>query len=842
MAIGRPVQAGSAMVKAYLDGTALEAGLNRARAQLASFSMHVMQMGMALGGLSAAMMAPLAAGTKVFADFDREMAMVSTMLDDPARWMGEYTAAVRRMSIEFGESTTTISRGLYEILSATIPPEHALGVLDAAMRSAVGGMTDVATATKVLIAVMNSFNMPANKAREVSDMLFLTVRRGVLTFEQLAMYLGNTTATAAQAGVSIDEMGAALATMTRQGVQADVACTALQNILMAFFRPAADAARVAKRYGIELSLATIQSKGLLGVAKQLEKLPRDVVARIFPNLRAIRGQFPLVSNVAGFEHDLKLMASKSGAAETAFKKVVGNLRLQLNRVIEGIRLIGSVIGEALAGPVKRVVAYLMPLIKYTAQWIQANKELVISFGKWAIIIGTAGASLLALGIAAKFVAVALSGLSGIASLLRFAIALPFRLASGAIGGAFTVLGIFLKALKFLVLTSPFKLLALGAKGLIGSLLALKAAVLPVLIGIFSSPLTAALAGVAIAFVVIQIQLGKTGAVFKWFAGLWSRISTGIKAGWDTIMATAGQTLRGIKNALLEGDIEKAAKILHTGLETIWKEGKVALIAVWEEVKEYFIGSFLSAWNSGISVMLDGIYAVRNAANWFGKFLDQGLTGFKAVWDVRVEDQRLINEEEDIKRKYANDPVMRDRQLQNARYKSQQNQYAIAAGAQISMDVAEDIYKREKEKLQGELVSAQQQLAADYQAAKDKRKQTADDKIATAQAAADEAKARLDAMTELDPTGELRRLHQHHLRFEEWAEPEKVKPEKKKELPKPEALKDLSVAGTFNPFALRGMGLAGGLGAKVEKITDFLRQVEENTRDTAENTEEGAQFS
>ena len=78
------------------------------------------------------------------ARFDQQMRMVSTMVDDTEAHMGQFTQAIRRMSIEFGEGTDTLSRGLYDILSASIDASKATEVLRAGVMAAKGGMTDAA--------------------------------------------------------------------------------------------------------------------------------------------------------------------------------------------------------------------------------------------------------------------------------------------------------------------------------------------------------------------------------------------------------------------------------------------------------------------------------------------------------------------------------------------------------------------------------------------------------------------------------------------------------------------------------------------------------------------------
>ena len=110
------------------------------------------------------------ASVKAFASFEKQMAFVSTMLDDQAmKLMPAYTKAMKNMAMEFGEGTATITRGLYEILSASVAPEKALEVLRVSMKAAAAGMTTTSVAADAIPTVLNSYQLEAKYAGAVSD-------------------------------------------------------------------------------------------------------------------------------------------------------------------------------------------------------------------------------------------------------------------------------------------------------------------------------------------------------------------------------------------------------------------------------------------------------------------------------------------------------------------------------------------------------------------------------------------------------------------------------------------------------------------------------------------------
>ena len=114
--------------------------LGRAAVGLASSLASIAWQNVKRGALAAA--AGIGIAVKTFADFEKQLAMVSTMLSGEMRGgagtvqLNKFKAQLRALSIEIGESTATLSKGLYDILSASIPAGDAMDVLRVSARAA----------------------------------------------------------------------------------------------------------------------------------------------------------------------------------------------------------------------------------------------------------------------------------------------------------------------------------------------------------------------------------------------------------------------------------------------------------------------------------------------------------------------------------------------------------------------------------------------------------------------------------------------------------------------------------------------------------------------------------
>lgn len=525
------IRAGKAYVELGVDDK-IARGLRRASMRLRAFGATVSRIGAGLAKFGAILAVPLGVGAKVFASFEQQLAMVSTMLDEPQKHMQRFKDAIRAMAVEFGESTEALAGGLYDILSASIAPEKALEVLTAAVQAAKAGLTDTKTAADAITTVLNSYGLAADRAADVSDWLFAVVKRGKTTFAELAPAIGMVASTAANANVGLEELGAVLATLTRVGIKTENAVTAVNRTIATFMKPTDDAARYARSLGFELSTSTLKAEGLLGVFQRIGALPPEAIARLFPNIRALRGVIPAIRNLGAVSKDVQLMADRAGRTEEAYKRMTNTLTHSFNQLKQSVVVAFSKIGEALLEPLTAAIKKIKQWAGAVGDFMGRNKDLIIAIAKLAGLTLAAGVGLLVLG---KLIAAAGAGLAA---------------------------------------------LAFAAKLAFGALALVKVALLALL-----TPLGAIIAGVAALGAYILYATGAAGKALGWLGGKFGELKGEAEAAWG-----------GIADALAAGDIGLAAKILWLTLQLQWTKGVTALKRTWTSWKESFLKAGLTAFD------------------------------------------------------------------------------------------------------------------------------------------------------------------------------------------------------------------------------------------------------
>jgi TP901 family phage tail tape measure protein len=293
-------------------------------------------------------------------------AEISTLLGDVTQGQIENMSfAIRHMAVQGGQTLKDEFSAAYDAISAGMPRERLLEFLEAANKLAVGGVTDVSTATNLLTSVMNSFGLEMDEMDDVLDSLFQTVKFGKLRISDLANSIGRVAPIAEKAGLSLHEMNAAIATLTISGLKTEEATTALRQLLATLIDLPPIARKRLKEMGLEqyFSLSRMRQVGFTAFIVDLAKMVEgreEELAGFIGNIRALTGALSLVNNKG--ETLLKIMegfSKRSGAAQKAFERLQGTLGFALDRLkalIEAVKTdIGNVIFVGLADQINTFV-------------------------------------------------------------------------------------------------------------------------------------------------------------------------------------------------------------------------------------------------------------------------------------------------------------------------------------------------------------------------------------------------------------------------------------------------------------------------------------------------------
>ena len=324
--------------------------------------------------LALAIGATILASVYKFAVFEKGIANVSTMLDKATmKHIPRFTKELKIMSMQFGESTEILSEGLYNVLSSGIVAGKAMGVLTASVKAAKAGLTETSTAAYAITGILNAYSMSADKAGLISDVLFATVKKGQTTFGELAVAIGRVTAIAAPAGVGIEEVGAALATITAQGISTNEAVTGLRAAIVALQGQSKESIELAKAHGVELNVEALATKGLSGMVEGLSKLSKQTLKEIFKEIGARTAINALIAKQTGFLGNLSFNMNAAGQTQEALAKQSKTLSFQFDRLKTTIGVVSKTLGGIFAPAAQKIVKLFLEIGESIDTFLQKHQ-------------------------------------------------------------------------------------------------------------------------------------------------------------------------------------------------------------------------------------------------------------------------------------------------------------------------------------------------------------------------------------------------------------------------------------------------------------------------------------
>jgi TP901 family phage tail tape measure protein len=266
--------------------------------------------------------------------------------------MAPLTEGAKAAAKLFGKAPTEQARAYYQIISAgATDAADATGILAAANKLAVGGVTDVRTAADGLTTVLNAYGITASRSEEVTDAMFVAMRAGKTTIGELSLSIGKVAPIAAQTGVALDDLLAAVAALTKGGIETRIAVNGVRAVLAAIAKPSTEAAELAAQLGINFSAAGLKSKGFAGFMAEVKEKTggsTESLAKLFGGVESLVPVMALSGNAAkDYAAILADMAKKAGETEEAFRKMSEGASFKLDQLKASIAVIGIEFGDKL---------------------------------------------------------------------------------------------------------------------------------------------------------------------------------------------------------------------------------------------------------------------------------------------------------------------------------------------------------------------------------------------------------------------------------------------------------------------------------------------------------------
>lgn len=372
------------------DSSKLNNALSSASSKLQSFGSKMQSVGRSMSTkLTLPIVAAGAAATKMAMDFDKSMSQIESLVGVAADEVARMGETAKKMAIDTGRSANEAAEALFYITSAGLKSSEATDVLNASLKAAAVGLGETKTIADLATSAMNAYGATNLSATNATDILVASVREGKLEASELAGAMGGVIPIASNMGVGFDEVGAALAAMSRTGTNAAVGATQLTAILASIKKPTMQSAEAMLALGTsqeEIS-QSLAEKGLmptlLDLSSRLKATGMDASA-IFPNIRALKGVLDLTGK--GAADNVKIfdaLSNTMGATDEAFQKTSQTASFQMTQGFNAIKSsmleVGQVILESVAPAVQKIGQFFTSLSEKFKALSPTTQKIIVAF-------------------------------------------------------------------------------------------------------------------------------------------------------------------------------------------------------------------------------------------------------------------------------------------------------------------------------------------------------------------------------------------------------------------------------------------------------------------------------
>src|SRR5262249_18587847 len=152
---------------------------------------------------------------------------------------------------------------------------------------------------------------------------------GQTTIPELAAALGQVAPTAHTAGLTVEDLAASTAILTKNGLSTGEAATGLKEALQNVIKPSGEAQDQAAQLGLKFDQGALAAKGFSAFIKDIAKKPHGSVpamSQLFGSIEGLNAVLVLAKDQGkDFADEVLHIGQNAGATETGYNRMVNTI-------------------------------------------------------------------------------------------------------------------------------------------------------------------------------------------------------------------------------------------------------------------------------------------------------------------------------------------------------------------------------------------------------------------------------------------------------------------------------------------------------------------------------------
>lgn len=281
-------------------------------------------------------------GAQAAGDFEQSMNVLAAQSEATTGQMEAVRATAQALGADLtlpGTSALDAGQAMLELSRGGLELKDAMDAAKGTLQLAAAAETDVATAAGVATGALAAFGLEGGQAGYIADLLTNAANQSRASIGDLALGLQQGQSGFALTGQKVDDLVTSLALLSQNGLKGSDAGTALNAAMQRLINPTDEAAKVMRRYGIEvydangvmLPLRDIIANLKSGLGGLTDQQRNAALGTIFLT-DGLKAMAPLLKlGAKGFD-DLKAQMNVGGAAA----RLAGAQMMGLNGAVQGL--------------------------------------------------------------------------------------------------------------------------------------------------------------------------------------------------------------------------------------------------------------------------------------------------------------------------------------------------------------------------------------------------------------------------------------------------------------------------------------------------------------------------
>jgi TP901 family phage tail tape measure protein len=381
-----------------VNASDFEKKLNTATAKIADFGKNAERVGRSL---SMSLTLPLSllggAAAKTAMDFETSMAKIVGLVGITTEEVDSMKESVLALAGETGKAPQDLADALFVITSAGLRGADAMNALEYSAKASTAGLGQTADIARSVAGSMNAYGASVIDAAKATDIIVATARAGNFETSQFAEAIGRVLPYAKQAGASMEELGGAVALLTRTNGDAAQSITQVSALFRSFVVPSEEAKKKLNELGVSANhfREIISEQGLPAALQELERLldgNREMMGFILGSSEAASAAFQIL------EADNKTLAdtfgvvgNSVGMTQEAFDAMAQTAEFKLDVALTkakvGLIALGNAVMVSLTPTIEKLTEMIGELTEWYTSLDADTQQMIVRFGMLAAAIG-----------------------------------------------------------------------------------------------------------------------------------------------------------------------------------------------------------------------------------------------------------------------------------------------------------------------------------------------------------------------------------------------------------------------------------------------------------------------